>query len=56
MDWEKAEKHLKEIRQVYTDIGSPGLIALTLVINPLLVSFEKDERTQSLYNAIMLLE
>jgi len=55
MDWEKAEKHLKEIRQAYTDIGAAGLTGLQLSINPLLVRFERGERTESLYDATIQL-
>ena len=56
MDWEKAEKHLKEIRGMYTDIGGAGMLALSMTINPLLVRFEKGERTEELHNSIMALE
>jgi len=56
MDWVKAEKWLKEVRQMYTDIGASGLLGLQFSINPLLVRFEKGERTQKLYDEIMSLE
>jgi hypothetical protein len=56
MDWEKAENHLIEIRQQYNDIGSSGIPALSMFINPLLIRFEQGERTENLYNSIMNLE
>jgi len=56
MDWKKAEKRLKTIRGLYTEIGVSGLSALQIVINPLLIKFEKGERTQELYNNIMSLK
>jgi len=56
LDWVKAENWLKEIRQMYTDIGMSGLLGLQISINPLMVRFEKGERTQDLYDSIMSLE
>lgn len=56
MDWEKAEKYLKDIRMRYTEIGMSGMPALQVVINPLLLDFEGGDRTQELYDKIMKLE
>lgn len=56
LDWTKAENWLKEIRQIYTDIGVSGLLGLQFSINPLLIRFEKGERTQKLFDEIMSLE
>ena len=55
MDWEQAEKWLKEVEQMYTEIGSAGYMALTHVIRPLRDRFNADERTQELYDEIMAL-
>lgn len=56
LDWEEATNHLKEIRQQYTDIGGAGVPALTITINPLLIRFERGERTPELHREIMRLE
>lgn len=56
MDWEQAESWLKEIEQMYTEIGSSGYLALTIVIRPLRDRFNKGERTQELYDEIMELQ
>jgi hypothetical protein len=56
MDWENAKKHLDEVRIAYTEIGASGLLGLNFSINPLLVRYEKGERTQELYESIMSLE
>jgi len=56
LDWEKAKKHIQEARMNYTEIGVPGLAALTITINPLFVRLEKGERTQELFDEIMALE
>ena len=56
MNWENAENHLKDIRQIYTEIGITGLPALQITINPLLIRFESGERTEELYDQIMELE
>lgn len=55
-DWDEVKKYLDTIRQRYTDIGMSGLPALQAVINPLLIRFEKGERTTELYNEIMELQ
>jgi hypothetical protein len=54
--WTEAKEHLDEIRMMYTGIGASGLLGLRLSINPLLIRYEKGERTQDLYDAIMSLE
>jgi hypothetical protein len=51
--WEKAKDHLQETRQQYAEIGASGIPALTLILNPLLIRYEKGERTQELYDEIM---
>ncbi len=55
-DWGKATARLKQIRRQYTDIGTAGLPALALTINPLLVRLERGEASLGLYDAIMALE
>ena len=54
-NWVDAELHLKETRQNYIDIGTPGLPALAFVITPLIKRFESGERTPELHEAIMSL-
>ncbi len=54
--WKNAEQWLKEIRQMYTDIGGSGVMALTFTINPILIRFERGERTDKIYNEIMNLQ
>lgn len=56
LNWGRAKGHLKQIRQLYTDIGASGLLALQGTINPLLIRLEKNERAQDLYESIMNLE
>jgi hypothetical protein len=56
MDWKKAALWLKEIEQMYTEIGSSGYFALTLIIRPLRDRFNKGERTQELYDETMELQ
>ncbi len=53
MDWERAEEHLKESEQAYTEIGSVGYFALTTFIRPMRDRFNKGERTQELHDEIM---
>jgi len=55
-DWEEAKKYLDKVRQAYTEIGAGGLLCLQITINPLLIRYEKGERTQDLYVSIMELE
>lgn len=56
MDWNKAESWLKEIEQMYTEIGSAGYMALTYTIRPLRDRFNGGERSKDLYDGIMSLE
>jgi hypothetical protein len=56
LNWEDAKKYLDHIRIRYTEIGAAGLLGLYVAIDPLLVRYEKGERTQELYDAIMSLE
>lgn len=53
LNWDAAKKHLDEMRRMYTEIGAAGVIGLTLGLNPLLVRYERGERTRKLYNEIM---
>jgi len=55
-DWEEAKKYLDKVRQIYTEIGACGLLGLQITINPLLIRYEKGERTHDLYTSIMELE
>jgi len=55
-NWEQAEKHLKEVRRQYTEIGIAGMPALQISINPLLIRYENGERTDDLYKSIMACE
>ncbi len=56
LDWEKAEEHLKWVEEIYTGLGSVGYFALVYVIRPLRDRFNKGERSEDLYKAIMSLE
>ncbi len=53
LDWGAAKKHLDEMRIMYTEICAAGVLGLTLTLNPLIVRFERGERTQELYDKIM---
>jgi len=53
LNWDSAKEHLQEIRMRYTEIGAAGIMALTLTLNPLLIRYEKGERTQDLYDEMM---
>lgn len=53
LDWDEAKKWLDRIRKDYTEIGASGLIGLHVTINPLLIRYERGERTKSLYDDIM---
>ena len=55
LDWDFAQTHLNETRKNYFDIGAAGVPALTAVINPLFLRFEKGERTVELHEAIISL-
>ena len=54
--WIDAEKHLKNIRQIYVDEDVDGLEMLTKTINPLLVGLMSGNKTDELYKKIMSLE
>lgn len=53
MDRDKAEQRLKACESAYSEIGSAGYFALTLVIRPLRDRFNSGERTEGLYDEIM---
>lgn len=55
-DWEAAEKHLNTIRGHYAAIGAPGMMGLTMVLNPLLTRYSKGERSAALYEAMLAVE
>ncbi|UOR07194.1 hypothetical protein MUN82_08865 [Hymenobacter aerilatus] len=55
-DWEAAEKHLNTIRGHYASIGIPGVMGLTLILNPLLTRYSKGERSAPLYEAMLAAE
>ena len=54
-DWDKAEKHLYEMKRGYEEIGPVGRLGLVFIY-PLVKRFESGERTQELYREIMELE
>lgn len=54
--WKAAQAHLQEVRRQYVEIGAAGVPGLTLVLNPLLVRYERGERTQELYDEVMATE
>lgn len=54
--WDKAEERLSFIEQAYTEIGSPGYMALNHVIRPLRDRLNAGERSEDLYDEIMALE
>ncbi len=56
LDWDEAKKWLDRIRKDYTEVGTPGLIGLHVTINPLLIRYERGERTKQLYDDIMELQ
>ncbi len=56
LNWDRAADHLNTMRKAYTDIGMAGILCLNNVINPLLISYEKGERTKKLYDEIMELQ
>lgn len=53
MDWNKAEKYLKEMIEEYNNIELAGYFALTLSIYPLKKRFDNGKRAQKLYDEIM---
>lgn len=56
MNWKKAEEYLNEIESIYASIGSIGYFALIHVIRSLRDRFNSGERSEELYNEIMLPE
>lgn len=56
LDWNFAKTHLYKTRRMYFNIGTAGIPALTTVINPLFIRFEKGERTVELHNSIISLQ
>ena len=56
MDWERAEKYLKLMKEGYASIGPGGNFGLIFNIIPLEKRFYLGERTDELYEEIMNLE
>lgn len=56
LDWAEAERHLQGVRRQYVDIGVAGLLGLRLTLDPLLVRYERGERTPDLHAEIMAVE
>ena len=55
IDWVATKNYLDEVRQNYTSIGTAGMFALQISINPLLVRYEKGERSKELHDEILSL-
>lgn len=55
MDWNRAEKHLYEMKRGYEAIGLAGSFGLAFIY-PLVARFEAGERGKELYKEIMELE
>ena len=55
-DFRAAWDHLQEVRQQYVAIGAAGVLGLTLSLNPLVVRYEKGERTTELLEAMRNVE
>ncbi|MDD5703772.1 MAG: hypothetical protein PHU23_17190 [Dehalococcoidales bacterium] len=53
LNWDKALKHLEVCEKAYSEIGSPGYIALNMFIRPLRDRVNKGERTTELFHEIM---
>ena len=53
LDWAAAEQHLKEVEEAYNKIGSPGVLAKIIVINPVRNRFDAGERSKALWFEIM---
>lgn len=47
-DFQDAYDHLQEVRKQYVEIGAAGMLGLTLSLNPLVVRYERGERTPEL--------
>ena len=56
MDWEKAEDHVRYIKQCYEEIGVSGRPVLVTVLIPLLSRFDAGERSQELYDEMVEVE
>lgn len=56
LDWTKAEAYLREKRQQYAAIGTAGIPAMWMFLDPLSARLERGERTDELYDEIMRLE
>jgi hypothetical protein len=56
LNWKAAETRLREIRQAYVDAGRAGLLGLRGTLDPLMVRFERGERTAELHAAMMAVE
>lgn len=60
MDWIRAKGHFDEIHKRYLDlIGVPGVnvtFALMMTFSPLLERYNKGERSQDLYDAMISVE
>jgi len=52
-DWDYASEMLDTVCKVYCEIGTHGLLALTITILPLRDRLRKQEKTEELYNEIM---
>jgi hypothetical protein len=55
LDWSAAKEHLDNVRMQYTQIGAAGLSYLNSIANPLLIQYERQDRTLNLYEEIMKL-
>jgi uncharacterized membrane protein len=55
-DWDRAFEHLQKLRELYAKLGAPGIPALNAVLNPLLLRYERGERTRELYEAMLSTE
>lgn len=54
--WNEAKSWLDEVRQAYVDVGAAGLFGLRISIDPLLIRYERGERTEDLFEEIMELK
>ncbi len=55
-DWETVKAHFDEVRQQYVDIGASGVPGLTLTFHPLLVRYERGERSDELLREMRAVE
>lgn len=60
MNWEEAKRHFDEVREQYLSLRrTPGVnveFALCFTFDPLSDRYERGERTQDLYDAMMVIE